>query len=321
MLDLPGRQAEFNADSRGQWGTFESHRRRVSTLLGAGTTGGGTRLCVLGAGNCNDLDLPALLTSHREVHLVDLDPAAMEAGAIRQEVADHPGLRRHGGIDLTGMLESIASWSPNSDDHRCGPPSPRSLARRPDRPGVAGAVRPRRLDLPAQPAPRLLLSGDRRPSPPVPRGRPGHPRRPPPIAGPTGHSTGGTATLITDVASSEHYPPLPDVPEHASGGLAADNSNGSGPTSRASSRGRSSRPFDWRWAGIRSPSRTIPPWRWRLHSRIYLVWALIVPDEPEPIALTLVTPSGVGGWRASRGGCRGPRRSPRIRRRSPAPSR
>ena len=35
------------------------------------------RLCILGAGNTNDLDLAALLSTHREVHLVDIDSESL----------------------------------------------------------------------------------------------------------------------------------------------------------------------------------------------------------------------------------------------------
>src|SRR4051794_967943 len=47
------RQAQFNHESRDQWDGFATHRAKVSALLGAGGPRGATRLCVLGAGNCN----------------------------------------------------------------------------------------------------------------------------------------------------------------------------------------------------------------------------------------------------------------------------
>ena len=274
MLDLHGRQAEFNAESRGQWDAFEAHRRRVSALLGAGTTEGGTRLCVLGAGNCNDLELPALLASHREVHLVDLDPAALDAGVARQGVADHPSLVRHGGIDVTGMLESIGSWSPLSPitDAELN-----ALAQWPaDRVGLA---LPGPFDHVAS---TCLLSqlldsayraiGDRHPRfrIVVRALRDGHLRLLARLVSP-----GGRGTLITDVTSSEHFPPLPDVPEHDLADLL--------PTlerNRAYIAGVLPRSII---AALRAEIgrglgvigfETIPPWRWRLHSRIYLVWAL-----------------------------------------------
>ncbi len=114
MKDPRGRQAAFNASSRGQWDGFSGHRRKVAALLGVGMAPGRTRLCVLGVGNGNDLDLPALLEAHREVHLVDLDPAALASGVERQGVLDYPALHLHGGLDVTGMLDAVATWSPRT---------------------------------------------------------------------------------------------------------------------------------------------------------------------------------------------------------------
>ena len=79
MNDPRGRQSGFNAESRDQWNAFSGHRQKVSALLGAGAEPRAGRLCVLGAGNCNDLDLASLLQAHREVHLVDLDAVALAA--------------------------------------------------------------------------------------------------------------------------------------------------------------------------------------------------------------------------------------------------
>ena len=93
MNDIKGRQSGFNAESRDQWDAFSGHREKVSAILGAGADPCPGRLCVLGAGNCNDLDLAALLRAHREVHLVDLDAEALAQGVERQGVADRPGLR------------------------------------------------------------------------------------------------------------------------------------------------------------------------------------------------------------------------------------
>lgn len=54
--DLTALHRGFNATTRTHWDRYAVHRRRVTTLLLAGGNGQG-RLCVLGAGNCNDLDL------------------------------------------------------------------------------------------------------------------------------------------------------------------------------------------------------------------------------------------------------------------------
>ncbi len=114
MNPLVKLQTDFNASSAAGWESYASQRQKVTELLTGNRLAPDGRLCVLGAGNCNDLDLPALLGSYREVHLVDLDDAALSRGAVRQDVAHHAGLIRHGSVDVTGMLERMAKWSPDS---------------------------------------------------------------------------------------------------------------------------------------------------------------------------------------------------------------
>ena len=110
MASLVAVQIENNRSSRDHWELFRDHRERVGELLRATPPGG--RLCVLGAGNCNDLDLPALLAHCRELHLVDLDAAALEHGTTRQGAAPGSALFLHFGLDLTGMLSVMDDWSP-----------------------------------------------------------------------------------------------------------------------------------------------------------------------------------------------------------------
>jgi hypothetical protein len=70
-------------------------------------------LCVLGAGNCNDLDLVESLTHFDRVELVDLDSAALRAGVERQAVPVDK-IVQHGGVDVTGVADRMWAWSPNS---------------------------------------------------------------------------------------------------------------------------------------------------------------------------------------------------------------
>lgn len=87
---------------------YGPHRDRLGRLLRAVQRGEG--LCVLGAGNCDDLDLPALARDFGEVHLVDLDGAALEGalsgvtGPARAKLVAHPN------IDLSGTLERVDAW-------------------------------------------------------------------------------------------------------------------------------------------------------------------------------------------------------------------
>ncbi len=105
-------QVRRNRDARLGWDLYQLHRERVTRLLidSAPSTPG--TLCVLGAGNCNDLDLQQLRRHFRSIHLVDLDPEAVSLGCELQHVLDDRAIRRCGGIDVTGISARIAAWTP-----------------------------------------------------------------------------------------------------------------------------------------------------------------------------------------------------------------
>ena len=105
------RQARFNRSTQSHWLHFAPHRARVQELIltGRELTPGG-RFCALGAGNCNDLELNRLVESFDEVHLVDIDSAALSAAALRQGVEGNPRLRLHAPVDLTGIAEIVSGW-------------------------------------------------------------------------------------------------------------------------------------------------------------------------------------------------------------------
>src|SRR5262245_51257496 len=103
-------QFALNRSTRDGWEPFAVHRRQMSDLIRA-TASGRPRLCVLGAGNCNDLDLRLLLGMSDRVHLVDLDEEALRGGIERQGVAGRPSLHIYPDIDVTGCLHELATWS------------------------------------------------------------------------------------------------------------------------------------------------------------------------------------------------------------------
>jgi hypothetical protein len=274
MDDPRRRQSTLNSQTRGLWESFTGHRGKVTGLLAAGADAGRSRLCVLGAGNANDLDLPALLAAHREVHLVDLDGEALRHGAGAQGVAGRPSLHLHGGVDLTGMVDVIAGWSPRSpipDD------APAALAEAP-----AARVAPRLpgpFDLVAS---TCLLTqlvgaayhavGEQHPRFPelVRAVRAGHLRLLDRLGTPS-----GTVVLVTDVVSSDTLPELGSLPEGSLPALlprlARERNFFHGVNPAAL------------WSVFRndpalrdgvSGLESLPPWRWDLRSRLYLVWAL-----------------------------------------------
>ena len=78
-------------------------------LVGA-AAGGGERLCVLGAGNAFDLELEELLTRFAEVHLVDIDAAAVARARERVPEPSRSRLLTHAPLDLSGMFQDIERW-------------------------------------------------------------------------------------------------------------------------------------------------------------------------------------------------------------------
>jgi hypothetical protein len=213
MKRLAKHQAENNAAADADcWERFGVHRARTTALVCPAPGPGPSRLCVLGAGNCNDLDLAALLRRHGEAHLVDLDAAALARGVERQGLAGHPAVRLHGGTDLTGALDALAGWSPAS------PVSEEELA--------ACRVGPLRRARPALPGPfdvaastclltqmiqcvvRALGEGHPRFVEVLRAVRAGHLRLLADLVAP-----GGTGVLVTDVVSSDTFPSLASVGE------------------------------------------------------------------------------------------------------------
>jgi hypothetical protein len=103
-------QARFNQSTRSHWQHFAAHRAQVEQLLLPDCSHPAGRLCVLGAGNCNDLDLPRLAERFDEIHLVDLDPAAVAQAVRRQGVEASAKIRLHAPVDLTGIADALGSW-------------------------------------------------------------------------------------------------------------------------------------------------------------------------------------------------------------------
>ena len=282
MDDPRARESRFNRASSGQWEGFEGHRREVSALLARGSG----RLGVLGAGNANDLDLVGLLDAYREVHLVDLDPEALARGVERQGVAGRPGLARHGQLDLTGMMDAMAGWSPSVEVSRA------ELDALVDWPcNRVGLALPGPFDVVASTCLLSPLVGNAHHA--LGEGHPqldevalairlGHLRLLAGLARP-----GGRVVLITDVATSERCPEI--AAQVGPPGLAqvADLA-----ASHRLIRGVN--PFTIAGLMRRDPSLSTrlarvelhAPWHWRLHRRAYLVCAIEA------------TASSVAGFRA-----------------------
>lgn len=109
-VSVLARQQAFNRRTRANAVLFEPHRRRVTAEI-IRASREGRRLCVLGAGNANDLDLPVLGAAFEEIHLVDLDPEALQQAVEGHSELD-ARLHRHGGVDLSGIAKQLDNLDP-----------------------------------------------------------------------------------------------------------------------------------------------------------------------------------------------------------------
>lgn len=110
-MDLIHEQARRNTEADAAWVLYAPHRQRVTQLLVDARTSTGERLCLLGAGNLNDLDLAALSTAFREIVLVDVDAAALQRGLSRQGFAEDARFRVVAPTDVCGVFAEFAEMA------------------------------------------------------------------------------------------------------------------------------------------------------------------------------------------------------------------
>jgi hypothetical protein len=108
--DLLAYHRNNNRATAPSWDDFSSHRERVTRLALEAAPDAGGRLAVLGAGNCNDVDLGALAARYQEVHLIDVDLEAVRRAKARalSDVASR--LVLHAPVDLTGSMDRLAAF-------------------------------------------------------------------------------------------------------------------------------------------------------------------------------------------------------------------
>ncbi|HEY3664902.1 MAG TPA: hypothetical protein VGL19_02835 [Polyangiaceae bacterium] len=90
------------------WAGYAGHRARVTAAIAELPRG--AELCLLGAGNCNDLELEQLAQWFSELHLVDLDGEALERARDRQPAAVRAKLVLHPDVDFSGVIEHLDAW-------------------------------------------------------------------------------------------------------------------------------------------------------------------------------------------------------------------
>ena len=102
-----------NSSTRTAFDHYAHHRAQQMALV-AGWSG--ERLAILGAGNCNDLDLAALSDAFHEIHLFDIDARAL-AGAFERQSEHVKRVCHLHECDLTGVASLLEGW-------RRQPPAP-----------------------------------------------------------------------------------------------------------------------------------------------------------------------------------------------------
>ncbi|MBI1310679.1 hypothetical protein GC176_05165 [bacterium] len=113
MTPFEAIQQSRNRESSTAWDLYEPHRRRVTSLIldalpsVSNDSAPQPRVCLLGAGNSNDIDLSELATRCEEVLLVDLDAAALQQGVARQQLTEHPAIRLRAEMDITGIFDRL----------------------------------------------------------------------------------------------------------------------------------------------------------------------------------------------------------------------
>jgi hypothetical protein len=104
-------QAGVNERTAGNGARYADHRRRLmAAILDVAPPTETGRLCLLGAGNCNDVDLPALAQKFSEIHLVDLDAGAVKRAVEGQSAELRQRLTTRAPVDLSGLLKVVDDW-------------------------------------------------------------------------------------------------------------------------------------------------------------------------------------------------------------------
>lgn len=266
-------QLQLNASSRDRWETFAAHRARVTELLCGGAKAS-ARLCILGAGNGNDVDYPRLVGGFAEIHLVDLDGEAQVQGLARQGLAGHPAIHLHGGIDVTGMIDRISCWGPATEIGDNDLAGCRDLPLTRVRPGLPGPFDVAASTCQLSPLIHSIVqtAGEQHPRflEAVQAVRLGHLRLLAELVAP-----GGVGVLVSDVVSSDTAPALtavsPEVLPVLLGQLIQQHNffHGVNPAVLMSLL----RSEAMQTLQVRNP-KGLPPWRWDIGPRTYAVCAV-----------------------------------------------
>jgi hypothetical protein len=104
-------QRKANQSTRSLFDSYREHREQTTRLAQESARPGvSATLCVLGAGNCLDLNLAALAEQFSAIHLVDVDRHALDEALRRQAPQVRERLVLHSPVDLSGFLSVLERW-------------------------------------------------------------------------------------------------------------------------------------------------------------------------------------------------------------------
>ena len=136
-------QRRFNEETAPFGHAFAAHRERLTRLVLGTPRSASARLCLLGAGNANDVELDRVASAFAEVHLVDLDAQALRGALRRWRLSSSPSVVCHGDADLSGILGLLEAYrqrrpAPGSERDRQAIDAMVAACRSSPAPGPAG---------------------------------------------------------------------------------------------------------------------------------------------------------------------------------------
>lgn len=273
--DLIALHRTYNRNSLPCWSQFADHRALLTKLAcEASGEATGQTLAVLGAGNCNDLDLPRLAARYRQIHLCDVDEEALQRARDRQSPEVAGALVLRAPIDLSGALDRLAEFREDR-------PTPARIAAIPRDAadnvtaalrGTFDTVMSTGLLSQIMHGARLAL-GDHPDLEAVARALAlGHLRTMVRLLRP-----GGTGVFVSDTCTSEMYPPLEErcrkfSPVAVLSRLEETNNVLSGTRATSIFEALTTDPVI---APLVDPPQLIEPWLWRMGNLTLLVYAVV----------------------------------------------
>ena len=120
MDHIADRQRDLNSKTQQSWDLFENHRNQISqliidTLQKLESGNENPTLCVLGAGNGNDLDVAQLAKHFDSIHVLDIDRLALDR--LWQRYEDQPEVQQKiqlvADVEFSGITSSLIELGEN----------------------------------------------------------------------------------------------------------------------------------------------------------------------------------------------------------------